>query len=203
MSQSFEENKSRRAKRSSSVTNKRVETFGDDSARDLVIEANSIPKMDFEIFNDELIIGSRYIIHLLFPGWEIEKVIFSEVKSGITNKLVLAEHEDLKMLIRVYGKDSDLLIDRGQEMKNICRLAELKISPGAYGSFVNGFVYGYIAGDVLNPNDISTPDISRSIARKLSEWHKIELTDTARVPLLFSTLKKWLKVSNLCFICST
>jgi len=71
-------------------------------------------------------------------------------------------------------------------------LSSKGLSPPLYARFNNGFIYGFLHGQVLNHQDLRNKKISQLIAKKLSEWHKINLVDSNdKVPTLLPTLNKW------------
>lgn len=96
------------------------------------------------------------------------------------------------VLIRAYGKKSELIIDRLAELVNFVTLSRVGLSPPLYGRFRNGFVYGYVEGQVFGVADMSDAHRSRLVARKVAEWHRIHLPGRYE-PRLFSTLWKWHK----------
>lgn len=94
------------------------------------------------------------------------------------------------VLIRAYGKKSELIINRLAELVNFVTLSRAGLSPPLYGRFRNGFVYGYIEGSVFRVSDMGNPHKSALVARKVAEWHRIHLPGKYE-PQLFSTLWKW------------
>ncbi|KAG5456258.1 MAG: Choline/ethanolamine kinase-domain-containing protein, partial [Olpidium bornovanus] len=145
-----------------------------------------------------------------------------QCKDGITNKLVKVTHSGPNnrpevVLVRAYGKKSEVLIDRHQEIVNMVTLSKLGLCPPLYGRWTNGLAYGYIPGRVCTPEDLTEPDVGRAVAKSLRVWHSVELAepdestqnglDTAvqaggkpgtasevhcHRPKLFDTLRRWM-----------
>ncbi|KAJ3058258.1 hypothetical protein HDU98_005650, partial [Podochytrium sp. JEL0797] len=88
------------------------------------------------------------------------------------------------VLIRTYGKGTDAIIDRNQEMINMLVLSRDGLCPPVYGRFNNGLIYGYI--------DMRDEHKSTLVARHLANWHKVEASDFMPTqPKLFNTLNQW------------
>lgn len=109
------------------------------------------------------------------------------------------------VLVRAYGKKSELIINRMAELtvplrlpaaphppQNFVTLSRLGLSPPLYARFANGFVYGFVDGRAISVRDMSDPHISALIAQKMAVWHRVHLPGEQR-PLLFATLWKWLR----------
>ncbi|KAI4742845.1 kinase-like protein [Aureobasidium sp. EXF-12298] len=123
------------------------------------------------------------LIYTLCPDWEhdegpVELIPFTE---GITNTLMKAikkrpgyTQQDIDsdaILLRAYGKGTDVLIDRERETRSHSLLAGRGLAPPLFARFENGLLYKYIAGDVCSPEDLRRPDVYRAVARRLGQWH--------------------------------
>ena len=60
--------------------------------------------------------GAAQVLSQILPKWNIQGTKFTICTNGITNKLIQAEYGQHTVLIRIYGKGSDKLIDREQEV---------------------------------------------------------------------------------------
>ncbi|KAG9667377.1 kinase-like protein, partial [Aureobasidium melanogenum] len=123
------------------------------------------------------------LIYTLCPDWEhdqgpVELIPFTE---GITNTLMKAvkkrpgyTQQDIDsdaILLRAYGKGTDVLIDRERETRSHSLLAGRGLAPPLFARFENGLLYKYIAGDVCSPEDLRRSDVYRAVARRLGQWH--------------------------------
>ncbi|KAI8833775.1 choline/ethanolamine kinase [Chytriomyces cf. hyalinus JEL632] len=89
------------------------------------------------------------------------------------------------ILIRTYGKGTDALIDRNQEMMNFVILSRSGLSPKVHGRFHNGFIYGYV--------DLKHDEKYPLIARHMARWHKVDASDIIEpTSHLFKTYYEWL-----------
>lgn len=123
------------------------------------------------------------LIFALRPDWQETKdtVEFVRFTDGITNTLLKAvnkrpglskaEVDEDAILLRAYGKGTDVLIDREKETRSHSLLARHGLAPSLYARFENGLLYKYIAGSVCAPADLRRPEVWRGVAQRLGEWH--------------------------------
>ncbi|RAR10498.1 ethanolamine kinase 1 [Stemphylium lycopersici] len=123
------------------------------------------------------------LILALRPEWRDSKdtIEFVRFTDGITNTLLKAvnnlpglsktEVDDDAILLRAYGKGTDVLIDREKETRSHSLLARHNLAPALYARFENGLLYKYIQGSVCTPADLRRPEVWRGVAQRLGEWH--------------------------------
>lgn len=134
---------------------------------------------------------------------------------GLLVMFCRSEEHNESLLIRVYGKNSETLIDRSQELvvnssatffvfsskhtqpsfsslnQNLHTLHSLGMCPKVYGRFANGIVYGFIPGTPFSVEDLSDPALSSKLAGTLATWHQVQIQGE-RKSQLFPTLRKWI-----------
>lgn len=93
------------------------------------------------------------------------------------------------VLVRVYGNNTEVFIDRAQELKTIALLASLSIAPQVHSRFINGFVYGFAKGTPFTLVEMQTK--SHLVAKKLAEFHSIDAQDLLE-SRFENTIKKWM-----------
>ncbi|KAL8670040.1 MAG: hypothetical protein Q9168_005401 [Polycauliona sp. 1 TL-2023] len=125
------------------------------------------------------------LILTLFPDWETAdgKVEFIRFKEGITNTLLKAvkrrpgytekQVDDEAVLIRAYGKGTDVLIDRERESQSHSLLCKNNLAPELLARFQNGLMYRFIRGQVCESSNLTEERIWRSVAHRLAEWHAV------------------------------
>eukprot|EP01119_Soliformovum_irregulare_P003513 TRINITY_DN1412_c0_g1_i1.p2 TRINITY_DN1412_c0_g1~~TRINITY_DN1412_c0_g1_i1.p2 ORF type:complete len:345 (-),score=102.27 TRINITY_DN1412_c0_g1_i1:86-1120(-) len=116
---------------------------------------------------------------------------------GVTNKLFHCANKHKEkddILVRIYGNNTDMLIDRNQELKNLYRLHETGLGPKVFIRFKNGFVYEFFQGVALTAKDLQDGHYTEKIAQKMAEWHAQDVitTNVNRTPKLWTTLHQWL-----------
>ncbi|KAI8987582.1 kinase-like domain-containing protein [Mycotypha africana] len=161
------------------------------------------PFFDVEISKDALFDGAFKVVSCVFPHWKYEDIQFFQCKDGITNQLVRVTYMPtaFSVLVRAYGKGSERLIDRKQEIINIITLASQNMCPPLYARFKNGLVYGFIKGKVSTVEELGQEKTAEWIAKKLAKWHKVKLPQTQHHPgsdkkeqqKLWATMYKWLE----------
>ncbi|KAL9046154.1 MAG: hypothetical protein Q9214_000939 [Letrouitia sp. 1 TL-2023] len=125
------------------------------------------------------------LVLTLFPDWEHAEgpVEFIRFKDGITNTLLKAikrrpgyteeQIDQESVLLRAYGKGTDVLIDRERETASHLLLAKSNLAPPLLARFQNGLIYRYIRGQVCTAEDLTQEQIWRGVARRLAEWHAL------------------------------
>eukprot|EP01027_Heterolobosea_sp_BB2_P025433 GEZU01039036.1.p1 GENE.GEZU01039036.1~~GEZU01039036.1.p1 ORF type:complete len:374 (-),score=97.26 GEZU01039036.1:42-1025(-) len=167
--------------------------------------------------NEKLEQSIRYVCKQLVPDFhdvDDSEIKLSKLTGGITNTLYKAKWQDETVLARIYGENTEILIDRKTEIKYIAEISKRGLGPRLYGRFRNGYLYGYTEGTPLNPEDI--PKHSLAIARKLAAWHAMDIPIFAEstadngstssnpnsprrpVPVLFRTLHNYLGTAREC-----
>ncbi|KAL1302871.1 hypothetical protein AAFC00_003199 [Neodothiora populina] len=127
--------------------------------------------------------SALHLLYALYPDWEHSEgsVEFVRFTDGITNTLLKAvkkrpglskeQIEQDAVLLRAYGKGTDVLIDRERETRSHSLLASRGLAPRLLARFENGLLYRFIAGDVCSPEDLRRPQIYRAVAKRLAQWH--------------------------------
>ncbi|PVI08584.1 kinase-like protein [Periconia macrospinosa] len=123
------------------------------------------------------------LVLALRPEWRDSQdtIDFVRFTDGITNTLMKAVNKrpglskaDIDrdaILLRAYGKGTDVLIDRKKETSSHCLLARHHLAPSLLARFDNGLLYEFIPGDVCQPADLRRPEIWRGVAQRLGQWH--------------------------------
>ncbi|XP_055327537.1 ethanolamine kinase 1-like isoform X2 [Paramacrobiotus metropolitanus] len=105
-----------------------------------------------------------------------------ELSGGISNRLLLVDllsdvnlpkKERDRILIRVYGEETDKIIDRQAEVRTLITLQENQCAGRLYGVFDNGMCYEHVPGQTLTADSIRDPHISRLIVREIVRLHCI------------------------------
>ncbi|KAJ1960200.1 hypothetical protein IWQ62_004316 [Dispira parvispora] len=156
------------------------------------LELPSLTVLPLTVSHKRLLEDSKKAVLALFPHWSPEDLRLVQCKDGITNKLIrcINDREDMSVLIRSYGKNTEILIDRNQELINIYVLSQRGLCPPLYGKFNNGLVYGYIPGEVVKSTELGEPHTMKLVAERMAEWHRVEIPGP-KTPKLFETTQQW------------
>lgn len=101
------------------------------------------------------------------------------------------EETDEIVLIRIYGKNTEILIDRQQEIRNFHLLHIYGFAPELLAIFKNGLAYEYCSGTPITKVDLYDENVWPLIARRLAEMHKKVKTNDENVePMLWNKFDK-------------
>lgn len=94
------------------------------------------------------------------------------------------------ILIRVYGKNTEVLIDRQKEISNFKSLHKYGFAPKLFATFNNGLAYEYTVGKPLSKSDVYDEEIWRKIAQRMAEMHRDIECDALKQPVLWNKFNK-------------
>lgn len=97
------------------------------------------------------------------------------------------------ILIRIYGKNTEVLIDRRTEIENFKSLHRHGFAPKLLATFNNGLAYEYIDGRPLTKSDVYDEQIWRKIAQRMAEMHRdMDLNNApgSKQPILWNKIQK-------------
>ncbi|OWB54718.1 transferase activity protein [[Candida] boidinii] len=142
----------------------------------LKLESPSTDKIDIKNHNDLI-----ELLLKIFPHWSTwkDKIILKHLTGGITNMLLSASvtnDETLKtekILVRIYGRGTNLIIDRDREFCSHIIMNAFKLAPSIHCRFNNGLIYGFLGGRSLDYWELSNKKIYPLVAQRLSQWHSI------------------------------
>ncbi|KAJ0981087.1 hypothetical protein J5N97_009342 [Dioscorea zingiberensis] len=143
----------------------------------------------------------------LFNEWSnLDDSQFSveTISGGITNRLLKAsvrESSDnvVSLTIRLYGPNTDLVIDRKRELQAMPHLSAAGFGAELLGLFGNGMVQSFINARTLSATDMSKPEVAAEIAKQLQKFHQVEIPGS-REPQLWNDIYKFYeKASELSF----
>ncbi|KAI5968375.1 hypothetical protein CANMA_002366 [Candida margitis] len=136
----------------------------------------------------------------------IHRLRITRISGALTNSIYKIDYDDDEqdihlpsLLLRVYGKNVDELIDRDNELVTLIKLSQKRIGPRLLGIFTNGRFEQFLDGFVtLTKDQIRDQVISQMIGRRMKDLHyKVELTNEelqATVPTCWRLIEKWLKI---------
>ncbi|KAI5967013.1 uncharacterized protein KGF55_000423 [Candida pseudojiufengensis] len=169
-----------------------------------VILDNSLPA---EFFKQDIIALTKT---LKISKWykkqlDLKILKVNRISGALTNSIYKVEYNDPKneiylpsLLLRVYGKNVDELIDRDHELLTLIKLSQKRIGPRLLGIFINGRFEQFLDGFVtLNKEQIRDSIISQMFGRRMKDLHyKIQLDeeDLKSVPTCWRLIEKWLKI---------
>ncbi|CAH0388585.1 unnamed protein product [Bemisia tabaci] len=157
---------------------------------------SKIPHIPKTLHESNLEEGATHILQHIRPEWSADKVQFKLFTDGITNKLMGCFHDDHPtdgVLVRVYGQQTDLLINRANEIKNFKFLQKAGFAPKLYATFNNGIAYEFVSGETLSQDSCKHPSVYPLVARTMAQFHKLSSdADSPKVPVLWKKFRQFL-----------
>ncbi|XP_014679483.1 PREDICTED: ethanolamine kinase 1-like, partial [Priapulus caudatus] len=140
------------------------------------------------------------IIRTVRSSWKEKDLRLKVFNDGITNKIVGVYDDgvggdgvDGMLLLRIYGENTDLLIDRDAEMRNLTRLHAAGCCPPLHARFNNGLCYGYAVGICPTAGSVTSEPIYRLTATMMARIHSIRAKPGQPTdPCLFTVFHRWL-----------
>ncbi|KAF0913953.1 hypothetical protein E2562_025367 [Oryza meyeriana var. granulata] len=140
----------------------------------------------------------------LVRGWsslDSSRFSIETVSGGITNLLLKVSADDGKgnkssVTVRLYGPNTDLVIDRKRELQAIPHLSAAGFGAQLLGTFENGMVQSFIYARTLTPSDMKEPRIAAEIAKELRRFHQVDIPGS-KEPQLWDDIFKFLKKASV------
>ncbi|KAJ9455362.1 putative ethanolamine kinase [Diplonema papillatum] len=162
----------------------------------VVYRNNDDAVCDIEIPESEAAEHAGKAVAAVVPGWKGEDVSVSPVGGGITNLLFkVTSKGEPSYLVRLYGTNTEVVIDREEDNRLFAKLSELGFAPTFHGRFKNGRVEAFLSCRALEPAEMCSADFFPRIARKLRQMHDTQLPP-AKPPLLLSRIENFLAMAG-------
>ncbi|CAF3807633.1 unnamed protein product [Adineta steineri] len=136
------------------------------------------------------------------PDWNSSNTRLVTFTEGITNSIVglfdtrTPDDESEALVIKIFGSNTELFIDRSSEMNAMIKLSENKVlSQRVLIEFNNGLIYEYASGRACSREDVRKDNISKLIAIKLAQFHNVPMTKN-ETPHTITLIRKFIKLIN-------
>ncbi|KAM8975635.1 ethanolamine kinase 2 [Pelodytes ibericus] len=141
-------------------------------------DSSTLCSLSISVDEQNVIPGALRLMQHLRPDWSPSDVQTKLFTDGITNKLLAcfvdADMEDA-VLVRIYGKCTELFVDRDNEVRSFQLLQAHGCAPALYCIFQNGLCYQFMHGLALGPDHVRQPHILRLIAHEMARYHCIPI----------------------------
>ncbi|BAF25183.1 Os09g0438400 [Oryza sativa Japonica Group] len=98
--------------------------------------------------------------------------------------------------VRLYGPNTDLVIDRKRELQAIPHLSAAGFGAQLLGTFENGMVQSFIYARTLTPSDMKEPRIAAEIAKEIRRFHQVDIPGS-KEPQLWDDIFKFMKKASI------
>ncbi|XP_053486729.1 ethanolamine kinase 2 isoform X2 [Ictalurus furcatus] len=145
--------------------------------------------------------GIIELLKTLRPQWRAEDIQLKMFTEGITNQLLCCSvsSDTAMVLVRVYGRKTELFLDRKKEVEMLKLLHSHGCGPRLYCSFHNGICYEFLKGVALEDVLLQQPSVYRLVAVEMGKIHSIKPKSSwSTEPVLWSKLDNYLKLLQDC-----
>lgn len=135
---------------------------------------------------------------------DIAKLKVERISGALTNSIYRVQYEDENikipsLLLRIYGKNVDEIIDRDLELEILIKLSAKGIGPKLLGVFANGRFEQFLDGHItLTKEQIRNEVISQMLGRRMKDLHykvSLEYKDFKdNMPMCWKLIRKWFKI---------
>uniref|UniRef100_A0A670Z5C8 ethanolamine kinase n=1 Tax=Pseudonaja textilis TaxID=8673 RepID=A0A670Z5C8_PSETE len=163
----------------------------------------AVRRVSIAVDETNVLPGALQLIRTLRPQWETERVKTKLFTEGITNKLMACfTDENMRdaVLVRVYGRKTELIVDRANELRNFQVLQDNGCAPNLFCTFENGYCYEFMSGKALGPEHIREPSMFRLVAQEMAKMHRIHTNGSLPKPCLWHRLYKYFNIVKTEFI---
>ncbi|XP_060741764.1 ethanolamine kinase 2 isoform X3 [Tachysurus vachellii] len=133
---------------------------------DLLLNDQTDEPLHLDVCLDELSpqAGVIELLKTLRPQWRAEDIKLKVFTEGITNQLLgcSVSSDSSVVLVRVYGRMTELFVDRKKEMETLKLLHSYSCGPKLYCSFHNGICYEFLKGTALDDILLRQPSVYSS-----------------------------------------
>lgn len=146
--------------------------------RRLVSAKNPLLHVDIHVDEHDPRKGVLDLLSRLRPHWKTQDIQMKTFTEGITNRLIGCYVGSLQdpgcVLVRMYGRMTELYVNRDREVEMFQVLHAHSCGPEIYCSFQNGICYEFVRGTVLDDELLRQPSIYRLIAAEMGRIHSIQ-----------------------------
>ncbi|KAK9516293.1 hypothetical protein VZT92_024234 [Zoarces viviparus] len=139
---------------------------------------NQLLHVDLQIDENEPRRGILDLLSRLRPNWKAKDIHMKTFTEGITNQLigcfVASLQEPGCVLVRLYGRMTELYVNRDREVEMFQVFHAHGCGPQIYCTFQNGICYEFVRGTVLDDKLLRQPSIYRLIAAEIGRIHSIQ-----------------------------
>ncbi|KAI5055825.1 hypothetical protein GOP47_0029346 [Adiantum capillus-veneris] len=149
----------------------------------------------------------RNVCRALLEEWSHvtdDQLNVSQVSGGITNLLLKVSRktsrgEDDSVTVRIFGPNTDEVIDRKRELQVIRPLSDAGFGAKLLGVFQNGMVQSFIDARTLTSSEMTTPKLASLIAKEVRRLHELVLPGPKDAQLWTDMSRLLEKASSISF----
>ncbi|OHT10228.1 Choline/ethanolamine kinase family protein [Tritrichomonas foetus] len=116
-----------------------------------------------------------FLVKLLDISAPRHKVALKKMAGGITNAVFRLDTPSKKYVVRVFGNNTEQIIDRELEQEHIKKINFIEI----YANFNNGAIVSYVEGRPIDVPMMGDRFISQKIAEIVGKFHSVTMYDNS------------------------
>lgn len=132
------------------------------------------------------------LLQTLIKNKNEDSWIFTKLCGGLTNTVYKCEHPELKVILRIYGQNTENLVNRSNEINMLKHLELHGNNIKVLLEFENGYVTNYIDGQPIDIDDVYV--YYKLIAKKMRELHETPKISVNEGPWLNQTIYNYLNI---------
>ncbi|UJR20447.1 hypothetical protein I4U23_023576 [Adineta vaga] len=143
------------------------------------------------------------LIKSIRPDWTLSNTRLVTFTEGLTNTILglfdirTPADDSNALVIKIYGLQTELFIDRQAEIKAMTKFYEHGVFPQrVLIQFTNGVIYEYASGQTCTRDNVRDEHISRLVAIKLAQLHNVTI-DEVKKPYIMLLLRRFIKLLNV------
>ncbi len=164
-----------------------------------VMEVMQFPDVSIDLGQEQekLLAKATQLVLKVRTEWSSEAARSKVFSGGISNILVGIYQEGNKddmVLVRVYGVNTEVIIDREAEIRNMKLFHASGCGPALLATFANGIAYEFVPGRIFDVDMAPDPKFNQPVVEMLARMHRMPVADGAR-PEMWNRLRKFLSAS--------
>jgi len=119
---------------------------------------------------------------------EMSHAKLKKMSGGITNTVFMLDSPSKKAIIRVFGRNTEKIINREEEQRNIEKVKLIDI----YATLTNGIICSYQEGRTIDVPMMADPLISHKVAQVIAKMHKVTFYELGHVNCIFDRIQNFI-----------
>lgn len=114
------------------------------------------PHIDIDLDSTDLQTSGPRLVCLVKIDWINKTIRSQKLNDGLSNTLLAmfpSSNDEQGLIVRIYGNNSDLIIDRQAEIQTMVRMHRYNMANEVLLTFNNGFLYTFVSGEQIDIND--------------------------------------------------
>ena len=130
----------------------------------------------------------NFLLKVLNLNDDPNRIKLKTMSGGITNTVYLLVTPSKKAVVRVFGRNTDKIIDRDEEQQNIKKVNQINV----YATLSNGLICSYLDGRPIDVPMMADPVISDQVAKSLGQMHRVNYHEIGHYNIIFDRIQNFI-----------